>query len=864
MEKKIKSFFNWLFASVLSLLPLILVLVGPVRADEIATTPLNPIPEITPIACPAFPLGCPQDLINNVYSQRGESCASSYEDFKQDPINKHYWVEDPQVTAQGKADERARQFIYWVISHPSIDNHPTLLKLWGFTRNITYFFIILVIALFGLGYIIGQRTQFNLGIQIWPSIYKTALLLLYVTFSAAIVLFLIQLGNILMKFFIENLKGDQIFNIYFSGPTSTEKSYTDFFGCRDLNIRVQEAAQAEMFLLKATNVTYYVMGTMLVLRKIILWFMLFVSPFLALLLPFIFIRNIGWIWIGVFFQWLFYGPLLALFLGALATIWKNGIPFPFDFSRAGTTEGYVFPTAIKIYYGGPAQRLSILNNGNYIDTFAEYVITLIMLWAVTFFPWWLLRIFRDYCCDGIYAMKNILLSMFDQMRNPPSPQPPSPSPLSPSASTISTKIKIPEQIEVPVKIKLETLEEIKKSKTEEITRSLNVHARSLTDIARFETDKRMRETVTKNLNYLKNPLQAETPVEKQKFMNIKTELYQRSLKQDVLAKNIISSVSSSVFEQQKVKERVVKEIPQVAPLSQAVVAKTKIPEVKANTVISSVVNSFVSNNQLVNQLSQTTNLSSSQVQNILTSLKQQVTKKPTQVINKISQETGIEKDKVVTVLQQFKKEVKQKEDLVKQISQKENLPENAIKETIEAPIDIVAEPEKHIEQTITIPPTVSIDEYEQVKKMWVDHYERGELPVSENVTDRKQWVERDTVFITNTLNKLLSDDPKLKQEGLDDVSYILPIFLINNLSGEQLIAYLKAKLEAAKQVRELLEKEEEIKEKLKSQTEEKVEVAAKKKEETAKEMEMGMEMEEETKAEDKPKNPVEEEQTNNN
>jgi hypothetical protein len=208
--------------------------------------------------------------------------------------------------------------------------------------------------------------------------------------------------------------------------------------------------------------------------------------------------------------------------------------------------------------------------------------------------------------------------------------------------------------------------------------------------------------------------------------------------------------------------------------------------------------------------------------------------------------------------------VKQKEDLVKQISQKENLPENAIKETIEAPIDIVAEPEKHIEQTITIPPTVSIDEYEQVKKMWVDHYERGELPVSENVTDRKQWVERDTVFITNTLNKLLSDDPKLKQEGLDDVSYILPIFLINNLSGEQLIAYLKAKLEAAKQVRELLEKEEEIKEKLKSQTEEKVEVAAKKKEETAKEMEMGMEMEEETKAEDKPKNPVEEEQTNNN
>ncbi len=86
-----------------------------------------------------------------------------------------------------------------------------------------------------------------------------------------------------------------------------------------------------------------------------------------------------------FFQWVFYGPLFALFLGALATIWKTGIPFVFDFSRTGTAAGYIYPTATNILYGGPAQVLSILNSGNYIDTFAEYVITLIMLWATIFF-----------------------------------------------------------------------------------------------------------------------------------------------------------------------------------------------------------------------------------------------------------------------------------------------------------------------------------------------------------------------------------------------------------------------------------------------------------------------------------------------
>jgi hypothetical protein len=140
----------------------------------------------------------------------------------------------------------------------------------------------------------------------------------------------------------------------------------------------------------------------------------------------------------VFFQWIFYGPLFAIFLGALAKIWKAGIPFLFDFSRTVDAKnyiGYVFPTGINITYGGPAQigiqKLSALNNGNYIDTFAEYVITLIMLWAVFFFPWWLLRIFRDYCCEGINAVKNVLMSMYDQQRSNNPKAPPPLTPVSP-------------------------------------------------------------------------------------------------------------------------------------------------------------------------------------------------------------------------------------------------------------------------------------------------------------------------------------------------------------------------------------------------------------------------------------------------
>lgn len=720
--KKIFFIFLFVFASLIGRSLLSPVLAQQTTKQQTQTAQTTDLP---PIIC-----GCPTEL-TKVYTdkQTGEKCVADLDTFKQDPTLNHLWVEDAQITAQGKADERSRQFIYWVLTHGAIDHHPILTKVWSIARNLSYFFIILVAAIMGLGIIVGQRSQFLSNIKVWPSVWKILVALLFIAFSATLVIALIDLSEIIMKFFIENLGGKDLFNIYFAS-ISQEKNYVNFVGCRDLNIRVQESVGAEMFLLKLTNVTYYVLGGMLILRKVLLWFLLFVSPFLAILMPFVFIRNIGWIWIGVFFQWLFYGPLLALFLGALATIWKAGIPFVFDFSRAGSTQGYIFPTAINILYGGPAQRLGIVNNGNYVDTFTEYVITLIMLWAVAFFPWWLLRIFRDYCCEGIAAMKNILLQMYDQMRGGPSLGPtPAPAP-----TTISTALKIPREVEIPLKVRLETTEEIKKAQTQEITQSLNISAKKMTDIANFETNKETRETAVRNLNYLQNPTQAATSTERQKYMNIRSELFNRAIKEDQVAKQVLSSISTSKVEQVQKRQELLKSISTMVPVTKVTAVKVKV----------------------------------------------------------------------------------------------------AGKEEVKAP----PVPGKPIEQAITIPPTVSIEDYEQVKRMWKSQYEKGEVPVTENITSREKWVENDIVVITNTLNKLLSANEEIRQQGLDDLGYILPIFLVNNLKGEELIVYLKAKIEAAKEVKEEKQKEKEVAEKVKTQVEEKVEVEKPKEKEAEKTMEM--------------------------
>ena len=126
--------------------------------------------------------------------------------------------------------------------------------------------------------------------------------------------------------------------------------------------------------------------------------------------------------------------------------------------------------------------------------------------------------------------------------------------------------------------------------------------------------------------------------------------------------------------------------------------------------------------------------------------------------------------------------------------------------------------------------------------MWTTAYEKGEIPKTENLRSRGEWVGYDIVLITNTLNKLLSDDKALKAQALDEIGFILPIFLVNNLSGDQLVTYLKAKIEAARTVKDLLDREKQVTERLKAGVEETVDVLKPKKKGAEKTIEMKEEM----------------------
>ena len=584
------------------------------------------------------------------------------------------------------------------------------------------------------------------------------------------------------------------------------------------------------------------MGGMLLLRKIILWFLLFVSPFLAILLSFSVIKNVGMIWIGVFFQWVFYGPLLALFLGGMSSIWKYGIPFVFDFSRVDSAAGYIYPTAINILYGGPAQKLSVTNNGNYVDTFVEYIITLIMLWAVVIFPWWLLRIYRDYCCEGINAMKNMMLANLNPGH--PNGPPPAPTPIPAGInSKVGVEMKMPRDISSTVKTRIETIEEIKSAKTEDISRSLNIKASNITDIAHFETNKTTNEATNKNINFLKNPIQATTSAERQKFMNIRSELSSRAAKSDMSARRMINVFTTSKAQQSNIRQNLITTLPKMVPVTQIVSVKVKLSQEKVQRISSAITNSVINNKNLVETIAVKTGLGSDKTSQVLNSLHQNTNLPANEVAQKIANDTKITKEKVTSVIREFSVQIKSDAKIGETVAKENNMDAEQVKKVIEAQDKIISEPEKNIEQTVVISQAVSIDEYEEVKKMWTQQYEKGEIPATENIKTRSEWVDQDIVVITNTLNKLFSSDLTIKQQGLDEVGYILPIFLVNNLSGEQLVTYLKAKIEAAKMVKALIDREKEVTERLKAKVEE-VDVMKPKAKEAEKTMELKQELDE--------------------
>jgi hypothetical protein len=106
---------------------------------------------------------------------------------------------------------------------------------------------------------------------------------------------------------------------------------------------------------------------------------------------------------------------------------------------------------------------------------------------------------------------------------------------------------------------------------------------------------------------------------------------------------------------------------------------------------------------------------------------------------------------------------------------------------------------------------VSDADYDEVKKLWEENYRSLPVPAAygTEATGRIDWIKADIKTIEETIALLTTNDTEKEQQGMQRVSEILPMLMLGGFSQNEIIGYLKAKVEAGNTVMAELQKEEE-------------------------------------------------------
>jgi len=140
------------------------------------------------------------------------------------------------------------------------------------------------------------------------------------------------------------------------------------------------------FLIVATGLAYFVLALIFILRIVILWALLILSPILFLLGIFRLTRGWFWNWLAIYGKWLLIGPLVALGIAVIVNIWKTvGLPITVNPEFTGDT----FQSVSNISFLLPGG--TVPNTLSNTSEMMEYLVFLMMLYIPIFFAFALTR-----------------------------------------------------------------------------------------------------------------------------------------------------------------------------------------------------------------------------------------------------------------------------------------------------------------------------------------------------------------------------------------------------------------------------------------------------------------------------------------
>jgi hypothetical protein len=503
------------------------------------------------------------------------------------------WVVDPEVTFIGKNAARSGHTLNWTLlnyqwscvqksSGSNCDNSDNPLS--QFWQRIVFFVVapmLILVILVTSAVIIITRGK---SLTIMRFIPRFIAILVLIAFSYSLLQFLYQFFDLIQGFFLRTdiTKPCPPSCIQDSDLLYVGWRYEDFVGLRLLGDYNAESAFMSLLLTKLTALTYFVMVGILLIRKIILWFFIIVSPIFPILLLYYPIRNTGKIWVGEFFRWLLYGPLFAIFLQGLVFMWRfhgvgggGGIPLQFLNPAISDPAKIVYPTAVNILLGGPQQFVTPSNSVNLPETFMLYVVSLIMLWIVILLPWILLQIFLDYAANfapgGNAAVKKFMNIVSNKMV-PPSPAgyPPQPGgttlnlpftkktlniPIMPMpGGAAKTIIRETQQTGVATPINAPLVQV-----SAAVMNLADIPLPTMRDIARYDTallsnNMNQKEEVLRieqTLEKIANPVAATSTIERERYTNMRERLTQEGQQGNIIATSIMNAVNSAANNQSR-------------------------------------------------------------------------------------------------------------------------------------------------------------------------------------------------------------------------------------------------------------------------------------------------------------------------
>lgn len=666
------------------------------------------------------------------------------------------WKPDTEVTIVGKSAKRSLYFIDWVLLHGYIpnDGYKPISEVW---KRVQFAVIGLsTLIVIAVGFLLMIRRDKDISLMKFLPLFIG--LMAYVLLSFSIVKVIYQFNEGLSRSFmrVEKANGQKGF-ITSEDLLAVAFNYEDYEGSRRFGSAYDESALISLLLARLTTWTYMAMGGMLIVRQIILWFFMIISPFLALLIPFPLLRNTAKIWIGEFFRWLFYGLLFSMFLRGLVIMWRLGIPMDFaaDPAPAGPGGlGVMFPTSVRFLLAGPnylaVPEKAATTNINTIDTYANYIVALIMLWVVIILPWILLRIFRDMLMNFFKSDKgdNFLMQLGNlytrfspggggtrDVRTPvtPPPQPKSPSPTGAGqalelpfrkVNIVARDVAVKKDIQNNNVVNMDR--EVTQAATTELARMAGMQMPKMADIAKMEMNKNQMSAQWNNLSRIGNPNLASNPQEVQKFASLRSELERRANSGDERAKTMLQAAQSAAAVAPSVAVGL-----NAAVGTKAQAATVQLGAQRAAAVIAQASSNINPNIVVAGGMM----AASANAQKVIAQAK---------VAGKV------QGGRIMPVVNRVQ--------------------------------------------------SVSLEDYEEVKKMWLDHYKNNDIPAGVNVKNKAEWIKQDIEKAESAIAMLGNINPEVKQKGLEMVAGLLPFLLLGGFSEQETITYLKAKTEAAKQV----------------------------------------------------------------